>query len=192
MRLVPSFAIVGSLIAGPGLAATRAYEPAALLVAPQGQWQGELQYRDYQSNKWEGLPVKVSIVAQGDGVSLVRTAAFDDGPKTGTVWITTLLQIDPVTRTITIATARAGRPMESGSAQLDQPMPAKDTTHWVLVETGLRRDGNGMAQVRETTTRDGNSMITLKEVNPVDDGKDDWLPRNRTVLKLVKRYGVSI
>ena len=131
-----------------------------------------MQYRDYQSNKWEGSPVKVSIVAQGDGVSLVRTAAFDDGPKTGTVWITTLLQIDPVTRTITNATARAGRPMESGSAQFAQPSPAKDTTHWVLVETGLRRDGNG--------------MVTLKEVNPVDDGKDDWLPRNRTVLKLVK------
>lgn len=187
MRLIAIFAIAGSLIGGPGLAAARGYEPAELLAATQGQWQGELQYRDYQSNQWEGLPVKVSILTQGDGVSLVRTAAFDDGPKTGTVWITTLLQIDPATRTITSATARAGRPMESGSAQLNQPSPAKDTTHWVLVETGLRRDGNGMAQVRETTTRDGSAMTTVKEVNPLDDGKDEWLPRNRTILKRIGR-----
>ena len=30
------------------------------------------------------------VVAQPDGVTTVRTAAYDDGPKAGTVWITTL------------------------------------------------------------------------------------------------------
>lgn len=60
---------------------------------------GELQYRDYQSKKWEGLPVNVKVKVQShdDGVTVVRTAAFDDGPKTGRVYITTITQLDPAT-----------------------------------------------------------------------------------------------
>ena len=186
MRFLPLCLTAVGLTAASSLAAQTSYEPAALLAATTGQWQGELQYRDYQSNQWQGLPVKVTITAQADGVTIIRTAAFDDGPKTGTVWITTLLQIDPVARSVSYATARRGRAFERGIAQLSQPQPARDATHWVLVETEQRIDGNSQAQVRETTTRDGDSMMTLKEVNPLDDGKDEWLPRNRTVLKLVK------
>ena len=185
MRLIMIAAIAGSFIARPALAAPP-LAPADLLAATQGQWQGELQYRDYQSNKWEGLPVKVSIVSQPDGVTTVRTATFDDGPKTGTVWITTLVQVDPKAGRVTYVAARKGRALDSGSAAVALVAPAKDAQHWTLIETELRQDGNGMAQVRETTTRAGDSMITLKEVNPVDDGKDEWLPRNRTVLTRVK------
>ena len=186
MRGIMTIAGAGALLTGSALAASPAYAPADLLAATQGQWQGELQYRDYQSNKWEGLPVKVSIVSQPDGVTTVRTAAFDDGPKTGTVWITTLVQVDPKAGRVAYVAARKGRALDSGSAALTLVAPAKDARHWTLIETELRQDGNGMAQVRETTTRAGDRMITLKEVNPVDDGKDEWLPRNRTVLTRVK------
>ena len=168
------------LLAEPMLA------PAELLAATAGRWTGELQYRDYETNQWQGLPVKVVIVSQPDGVTTVRTAAFDDGPKTGTVWITTLVQVDPKAGRVAYAGARKGRVLDSGSAALALAVPAKDAQHWVLIESELRQDGGGMAQVRETTTRDGDRMITLKEVNPVDDGKDEWLPRNRTMLTLVR------
>ena len=179
--LALSIAMTGSpLLAEPMLA------PAELLAATAGRWTGELQYRDYETNQWQGLPVKVVIVSQPDGVTTVRTAAFDDGPKTGTVWITTLVQVDPKAGRVAYAGARKGRVLDSGSAALALSVPAKDARHWVLIETELRQDGGGMAQVRETTTRDGDRMITLKEVNPVDDGKDEWLPRNRTVLMRVK------
>lgn len=169
-----------------GLAATPPYEPAVLLAATQGQWQGELQYRDYQSNTWQGLPVKVTIAAPGDGLTVVRTAAFDDGPKTGTVWITTLRIVDPAAQTVAYAGARKGRAMDGGLVRISQPEPARDAAHWVLIESEQRIDGSSMAQVRETTTRDGDTLTTLKEVNPLDDGKDEWLPRNRTVLTLVR------
>jgi hypothetical protein len=78
-----------------GAAEPQPLTPAALLVGTAGQWQGELQYRDYQSNQWQGLPMKVAIVAQPDGVTLVRTASYDDWPQTGIVYITTVSQLDP-------------------------------------------------------------------------------------------------
>ena len=184
MRIPILLALAIALTASPVLAAPT-LAPADLLAATAGRWTGELQYRDYETNQWQGLPVKVVIVSQPDGVTTVRTAAFDDGPRTGTVWITTLVQVDPKAGRVVYANARKGRTLDSGSAALVLAAPAKDARHWVLIETELRQDGGGMAQVRETTTRDGDRMITLKEVNPVDDGKDEWLPRNRTVLTQV-------
>ncbi|UVO49367.1 hypothetical protein M0208_02095 [Sphingomonas sp. SUN019] len=159
---------------------------ASLLAGTAGRWQGELQYRDYQSNKWEGLPVKVAIVAQPDALTTVRTAEFDDGPTTGLVWITTLSTIDPATGKESYASARKGKPFESGSAQLTLPSPPRDATHWTIVATDTRNDGNGMAKVRETTVRDGARMTTQKDVDPIGDGKDEWLPRNRTALTLIE------
>ena len=189
-RLTVFSLLCAASAAGAASAAEPPLSPAALLAATAGQWQGELQYRDYQSNQWQGLPVTVAITSQPDGVTTVRTAAYDDGPKTGTVWITTLITVDPAAGQVAYATARKGRALESGMAAL-APSPAardatRDATHWSLVQTERRRDGNGMAQVRETTVRDGDSMITLKEVDPVGDGKTQWLPRNRTILKLVR------
>lgn len=154
-------------------------EPQTLLANTAGQWRGELAYRDYQSDKWEGLPVEVTVAAQPDGVTTVRTAAFDDGPKTGTVWITTISIVEAdLLRT---ATVRKGRAIETGTARLTV-VAARDATNWTMIAQDRRIDGDGMAQVRETTIRDGATMTTLKEVDPEGDGKDIWLPRNRTVL----------
>ena len=179
--MIASFGVL--MTATPALA-----EPptAQLLVAgTQGQWRGELQYRDYQSNQWMGLPVEVAVVAQPDHVTTVRTARFDDGPKTGIVTITTVSLIDPTVATENYASFRAGRAVDTGSAHIDRVEAGTDLDHWTIVTTEKRIDGNSMAQVRETTTRDGDQLMTLKEVNPDDDGKDIWLPRNRTVLTRV-------
>jgi hypothetical protein len=157
-----------------------------LLAGTAGNWRGELQYRDYQSNAWMGLPMQVSVTVQPDRVTLIRTAAFDDGPQTGIVYITTVSQLDPASGQQAYAMFRKGRAAEAGSAQLTLAAPPRDAAHWSIVATESRRDGDSMAQLRETTTRNGAELVTLKEVNPVDDGKDEWLPRNRTVLTLVE------
>ena len=184
MRRLAVFAL--SLIPGGALAAAPTPPSLAeLLAATAGDWQGELQYRDYQSDKWEGLPVKVKVQAQGDGVTVVRTAAFDDGPKTGIVYITTVTQLDPATGRESYAAFRKNREPDSGTAQLLLGSGPRDLTHWTIITTETRKDGDSLALVRETTTRDGTSLVTLKEVDPVDDGVDGWLPRNRTVLELV-------
>ncbi|MFM5895712.1 MAG: hypothetical protein ACKOQM_14950 [Novosphingobium sp.] len=146
-----------------------------------GEWNAELQYRDYQSGKWQGIPFKTSIAMVGDGVTQIRTSAYDDGPKTGTVWITTvsLLAKDGVTEDS--GTYRAGRPAEHETAKL-RIEAGSDATHWVLVTELDGEDDNRPAHIREVTTRDGNRVTTEKQVDFTDDAKDEWLVRNRTVL----------
>jgi hypothetical protein len=94
--------------------AARAVAPATLTVAAVrqsliGQWQGKLEYRDYQADRWFGLPVKVAVRDGGDNVTLIRVADFDDGPTTGNVRITTVSILDGATET-SAAFARAANP----------------------------------------------------------------------------------
>lgn len=59
---------------GPILVSVTAASPAAVLpitVAEArqslvGRWQGKLEYRDYRSNEWTGLPVKLHIADGGE------------------------------------------------------------------------------------------------------------------------------
>lgn len=180
-------AILFALLAAPSLAAGKDSDSGASLLLSQtaGRWQGELQYRDYQSNTWQGLPMTVTVAAQPDAVTTLRTAQFDDGPKTGIVTITTVTMVDPVASTVHYAVFRRSRAPDSGVAKIVEVVPGTDASHWTIVTSEQRSDGNEVAQVRETIKRDGDTMTTLKEVNPVDDKKDVWLPRNRSVLRRI-------
>ncbi|BCA58534.1 hypothetical protein HMP06_1303 [Sphingomonas sp. HMP6] len=177
--------ILLALVAAPAAAADKDAAAAALLAQTAGRWQGELQYRDYQSNTWQGLPMTVTIVAQPDQMTTVRTAQYDDGPKTGIVTITTVSSVDPAASTLSYASFRRARATDVGLENITKVEQGADPTHWTIVTTEKRTDGNQVADVRETTTRDGDTLTTLKEVNPVDDDKDVWLPRNRSVLRRI-------
>ena len=176
-----------ALILAAALAAQApALTPAPLTVASArqslvGQWQGKLEYRDYQADKWFGLPVKVRVSDGGDGVTLVRTADFDDGPKVGNVRITTVSMLDGASETT--ATFRKGRKPELATATLALGSTSKDATHWTLVETETATDDDRPATIRLTTVRDGGKLVTLKEVDFTDDTKAEWLVRNRTTLE---------
>lgn len=181
------------LLAAPAAlsAADRRPDAAALLAATAGRWTGELQYRDYQSNTWQGLPMKVTIAAQPDGVTTVRTAQYDDGPQTGIVTITTVTLVDAAKATASYAIFRKNRATDGGVSQVALAGPAADMTHWTIVATETRKDGDDVAEVRETTTRNGDEMTTLKEVRPVGDTKAEWRPRNRTILHRVRALAAS-
>ena len=148
-----------------------------------GQWRGTLEYRDYQADKWFGLPVEVSVRDGGDGVTLIRTADFDDGPKTGIVRITSVSLLDGAAETT--ATFRKARKPELETATLTLGAASKDSTHWTLIETATSTDNDRPATLRLTTVRDGGKMVTLKEVDFTDDAKAEWLVRNRTTLERV-------
>lgn len=127
--------------------------------------------------------MSVGIVAQPDNVTTVRTASYDDGPQTGIVTITTVMLVDPAASTLDYAIFRRSRPADVGSSRIVDVTQGADAFHWRMVTIETRKDGNEIAQVRETTTRDGDVLTTLKEVNPTKDNKEVWLPRNRSILR---------
>ena len=150
-----------------------------------GRWEGKLEYRDYQADKWFGLPVKVEVRDGGDGVTLIRTADYDDGPQAGIVRITTVAMLGADGEHESSATFRKGRPVELETAAL-KLAPGSDADHWVLTETIAGTDDDRLATIRLTTRRDGASLVTLKEVDFTDDAKVEWLTRNRTTLTLAR------
>lgn len=146
-----------------------------------GHWTGKLEYRDYQADKWFGLPVKVEVRDGGDGVTLIRTSDYDDGPKARNVRITTVSMLAADGGHESSATFRKGRAVDLQTAALTLAAH-RDAKHWTLVETIAGTDDDRPATLRLTTTRDGASLVTLKEVDFIDDAKAEWLARNRTTL----------
>ena len=169
-------------LAATGLAA----EPPAITLAQArnslvGSWEGKLEYRDYQADKWFGLPVKVSVRDGGDGVTQLRVADFDDGPGTGIVRITSVSMLAADGTSEYTATFRKGRAAELGTAQLALTAGA-NAAHWVLVSTETASDDDRPARIRVTTARDGAVLVALKEVDFTDDAGEAWLVRNRETL----------
>lgn len=186
----PAFAAAALLSAlTPALpAAAQEAAPAVTLAQARasmaGAWKGELQYLDYQSGEWQGIPVTVTVTLEGDGNTLSRRAAFDDGPKVGNVTITSLSMLGPDGTTEYSTAFRAGRTPDLGSDTLTLTA-ATDAAHWTMLATHDGEDDDRPARIRETTTRDGVKMITLKEVDFLDDTGEQWFSRNRTVLEQV-------
>ena len=183
-----------ALLAAAALATPAAPVTVPLTIATArqslvGEWRGKLEYRDYQADKWFGLPVEVVVRDGGDGVTLIRTADFDDGPPNSSnksariVRITSVSLLDGTTETT--ATFRKARKPELETAALTLGAASKDDTHWTLVETEQATDDNRPATIRLTTVRDGGKLVTLKEVDFSDDTKAERLVRSRTTLERV-------
>lgn len=181
----PLCAIFLALLIPTSLASAQEAAPVvtttAIRAALVGNWTGKLEYRDYQADRWFGLPVTVSVEMMRDGLTLIRHADFDDGPKTGIVTITTIALFDPKTNREQSASFRKGRDTELTTTTLRLTRAAA-LDRWTLEETQDGQDDDRPARIRETTTRDGPSMVTLKEVDFLDDSGEAWLTRNRTTL----------
>ncbi|WP_067489840.1 hypothetical protein [Erythrobacter sp. CCH5-A1] len=181
MRLALA-AVLAFTAAAPAAAQTApALTLAEARASTAGAWEGQLQYRDYQSGEWQGIPMTVTVSLEGDGNTLTRRAIFDDGPRVGNVFITSLEMLGPDGATEYATSFRAGRVPELGKATLSLAA-ATDTAHWTILAIEEGTDDDRPARIRLTTTRDGASLVTLKEVDFLDDAGEAWLTRNRTVL----------
>ena len=184
------------LSAAPALA-----EPLTLDAARRselGHWQGKLEYRDYQADRWFGLPVTINVTDGGDGVTQIRTADFDDGPKSAPkakiVRITTVTIAADEGRTVRSVSFRKGEVPEVSTSALALDPASTDAAHWTVIETETGQDDNRPATIRVTTRRDGDTLVSLKEVRFTDQRAVDkpgdkvgttlgaWLVRNRTTL----------
>jgi len=163
--------------------ATNPLTPAEARQSLVGRWEGKLEYRDYQANRWFGLPVKVEVRDGGDGVTLIRTADYDDGPTTGNVRITTVTLLAANGTEETGATFRKGRAVELETAKLSLEAVSTSSDNWTMIETSSGSDDNRPATLRLTTTRSRNKLVTWKEVDFSDDSKAEWLVRNRMTLE---------
>ena len=173
------------------LAFALAFLPAPALAAPPtvaearqslvGHWTGKLEYRDYQADKWFGLPVTVEVRDGGDTVTLIRTADYDDGPKTGIVRITTVTMLNGNQEFA--ATFRKGKPVETETVTLAVDPASRDATHWTMTETSDGTDDDRPATLRTTMVRDGDAYTATKEVRFKEGANaGNWLTRNRTEL----------
>ena len=175
--------LVSAAILAPTAQAATPLTPAEARQSLVGRWEGKLEYRDYKANRWFGLPVKVEVRDGGDGVTLIRTADYDDGPKTGNVRITTVSLLTDNGTEETGATFRRGRAVELETAKLSLDPASASSNSWTMIETSSGSDDDRPATLRLTTTRTGNKLVTLKEVDFSDDQKTEWLVRNRTTLE---------
>lgn len=182
--------LTAALLIGAASVSTAATPPVVDISTARaslaGSWSGSLEYLDYSTNKWFGIPVKTLIEDQGDGATTIRKSQFDDGPKVGFVQITTVELFDQAKGVVTTATFRKGRSAELTSYTVRLDGAAKDATHWTIVEGTKSSDDDRPAMLRLTTVRDGDALETLKEVDFLDDSKSEWLKRNRTRLTLVR------
>lgn len=159
---------------------------AAARASLAGQWEGQLEYLDYGANQWFGIPVKMLVEDQGDGVTMIRKSDFDDGPTVGNVRITSVELFDPAAGTLTTGTFRKGRSVEVTSFAARIEGTPVDATHWTMVEEALGKDDSRPATLRLTTTRDGDNIETVKQIDFQDDHKAEWITRNRTRLTRVE------
>jgi hypothetical protein len=158
---------------------------SAARASMNGGWEGSLEYLDYGANEWFGIPVNTRIEDQGDGATVIRKSDFDDGPKVGMVRITSVELFDAAAGTVTTGTFRKGKEVSVDSYAVRLDGTPKDATHWTMIEEVKAKDDNRPAMLRLTTVRDGNKLQTLKQVDFLDDDKQEWISRNRTSLTRV-------
>lgn len=163
--------------------ATASPPPAQLQAGLAGQWTGALGYRDYQTDKLEEIPVATEFRSVGDGVTLIGVSTYDDGPRVGSVYITSVQHF--AGDSATTATARKGRAMELTTDALAVTRYV-DATHWTIVASRDGSDDDKPAKLRTTETRDGDSLLSIKEVLPASATDGTYVYRNQRRLTRVR------
>jgi hypothetical protein len=178
LKAVAAAVLLSALLAHPSVAAETP-SPQAVERTLTGSWKGNLEYRDYQTNEVYRLPMISDISVARDEVTFTRVSQFDDGPKTGTVYITSVTLFSSGT-----ASSAAFRKDRAVDVWTDTVRVAAyvDETHWTLVYQRDAVDGEKPATIRETEIRDGARLTRIKEVRPVGPGEAPFAFRNQTVL----------
>lgn len=154
--------------------------PAEVFASIEGSWEGAIEYRDYQSNTLQSIPMKAEMENRPDGVTMVQRYQFAD-PRSA-VYSTNLIAF--AGDTLSIASARAGRPFETYTQTVEvASVSAPD--NWTLTMSQTGKDANRPAAIRETVLRDGNQMTITKEIDFLDDDVTQWEFRNRVTLNRV-------
>lgn len=143
----------------PAEATTKPAAPTPSPSAPfVGNWQGQLEYRDYRSNKRVQLPTVLHIQSISDG-TLDFDYLFDDGPGK-IVEDTSTIRIDAAANTWSIASPDDKTPDVATISGLPEFTKAGQGT---LVLSGSGTDNNLPARVRTTIAVTPDSLTITRE-----------------------------
>ena len=125
-----------------------------------GNWEGTLEYLDYQENKRVKLKTYLTVTPAPDGNSAEVLTIYDDFGRI-------------IKDTETVKIDRAARQYAAG----DYRYTIESIADGKIVLLGSGQDGEKVEPIRKTITFDENSLEFLKET------RTPWQFRNRTTLK---------
>lgn len=130
-----------------------------IYAALSGDWTGQLEYCDYQSNERVVLPTWLEVKSTNGGDALQFAYTYDDGPGK-TVTETSTILIDPTKRQFTIASSDDH---SANTYEIDGLGQPARNGHLRFTLTGAGTENNQKVQVRITIAIDRNLYRFTKE-----------------------------
>lgn len=124
-----------------------------------GDWAGQLEYRDFQTNARTFLPTWLTMTSSADGRAVTLAFLFDDGPGK-TVRESSLLTFFPQAQSVTLASATDGVNERFAVAGFEAFLKLRRGT---LVLTGASKENGKPVDVRMTLTLRRNLFVLRKE-----------------------------
>ena len=143
----------------------------------EGNWQGQLEYRDYQSNMMQAIPLDVEFEKIPDNTTFLQRSVFTDPGFP--VRITTMVNVEG--ETVSVSNSRAGRAFES-YAQTAHLTAGSVADSWTMTLTRIYQDDNRPAAIREVMVHNQGKLTVTKEIDFLDDEATEWVFRNRVTL----------
>ena len=165
----PLIFVLGALLATipPALALAEAGSALPqIFSALSGAWTGQLEYRDFQTDKRVFLPTWLDIAASPDGKSLQFTYVYDDGP-TKTITERSTLSLDLANKR---ATLTSDRDHSADTYSIEGLEKLRPSGFGDLVLTGTGTENDKPVDVRISLTLNRNLYTFRKETRP--PGKD--------------------
>ena len=128
------------------------------------------------------MPMTSRIDVGACGATVTRASAFNEGPKTGSVYITTVSLFDAKTSRTTYAVYRTGRAVEITTDDV-VVRDYKDRQNWTIVYARSGTDGDSPAEIRVVQSLAGSELTELKEVKPVSAPDAQYAFRNQIRLR---------
>lgn len=146
----------------------------ARLDSLDGYWEGYLEYRDYQSDEIQRIPMTRRVSTAPDSSYAITELTFSDpGTQILAAEITAVSGDE-----VRLAFTREGY-VETETYQIAAFLT--EETGWSLTLEARGWDDEGEADIRILMTLDGDTLTTEKRVRP--DGTQDYVYRNRSVVE---------
>ena len=149
---------------------------ASAMAQTEGCWTGELQYRDYQTNELQGIPVEQCVTVSPDGSLIAYDFDFTDP---GFQVYSKVIVTAGEDHSYNEAYASRGR-TEAHNYNVSFFEQESDQS-WSMIIERFGEDDDTQAHIRHTIERNEDSWTNKKEIRPL--GETSFQFRNSVILK---------